>query len=55
MLLHGEDAGGVRFPLDLKPGGFENLDDGVGDFGADAVAGNQRDGVFHDECTIRQV
>ena len=36
-----------RLPVDRDAGGGEDADDGVGDFGADAVAGNQRDGVCH--------
>ena len=36
-------AGQVRLPLDVEAGGLEDLDDGGGDFRADAVAGDQRD------------
>ena len=45
--LERQHAGEMRLPLRLEAGGFENLDDGAGDFGTDAVAGDQRDGVFH--------
>ena len=53
MLFHGEQARGVRLPLDLEPGGLEDPDNGACDFGADAVARDQRDGVFHDERFYR--
>ena len=33
--------------VNVESGGFENPDDGIRDFRADAVAGNERDGVFH--------
>ena len=40
IFLEGLGAGGVALPLELDAGGFENADGGLGDFGADAVAGN---------------
>ena len=49
MLFNGQDAGDVWLPVDLKSRGFEHLDDGVRDLGADAVTGDERDGVFHGE------
>jgi len=49
MLFHGEQACGVRLPLDLEPRDLEDPDNRACDFGADPVAWNQRNGVFHDE------
>ena len=37
----------VTFPVDRDAGGREDAQDRFGDFGADAVAGNERDGVGH--------
>ena len=45
VLLERHHAGQVRLPLDLQPGALEDRDDGAGDLGADAVAGDERDGV----------
>ncbi len=47
VLLEREHAGQVRFPLGLETGAVENPDNGRRDLGADAVAGNERDGVGH--------
>ena len=53
--LEREDAGVVALPVDRHAGRVEDADDRVGDFRADAVAGNERDGVwswsrtYHDE------
>ena len=38
-------AGGVAFPVEAGSGGLEDADDRVSDFGADSVAGNERDSV----------
>src|SRR6266568_167901 len=43
----GFGAGGEALPLPLDAGGFEDADDGVRDFGADAVAGDQGYFVGH--------
>ena len=44
----------VAFPFQLHAGRFENANHGLRDFGADAVAGDQRDFVrlclCHDLC-----
>ena len=48
VLLERDHAGVVPFPLDVEPGGLEDADDRLGDFRADAVAGNERDDVSHD-------
>ena len=47
VLLEGDDAGVLPVPVDVETGGREDTDDGGGDLGTDAVAGNQRDGVSH--------
>ena len=44
--LEGFGAGGEALPLPLDAGGFEDANDGLRDFRADAVAGNQRNFVF---------
>ena len=41
------DAGVVTLPLDGDAGGREDADHGRGHFRADAVAGNEGDGVTH--------
>ena len=41
--LEGFGAGGVALPIEVDAGGFKDADDGLRDFGADAVAGDQRD------------
>jgi len=41
--FEGFGPGSKALPLKLDAGGFEDADYGVGDFGADAVAGNERD------------
>ena len=46
--LEGFSAGGVALPVEFDAGGFKDADDGVGDFGADAVAGDEGDFVRHD-------
>ena len=43
--LEGFGAGGEALPLEFDAGGFEDADDGVRDFRADAVAGDQGDFV----------
>ena len=43
--FEGLGAGGEALPLPLDAGGFEDADDGLRDFGADAVAGNEGDFV----------
>ena len=53
MLFHGEQARGVRLPLDLEPRDLEDPDNRVCDFRPDPVARNQRNGVFHDEGFYR--
>mgnify|MGYP006202408435 CR=1 FL=1 len=40
----------MAFPLDVEPGDLEDADDRFGHFGADAVAGDQRDDMFHKRC-----
>ena len=45
--LEGFGAGGEALPLELDAGGFEDADDGLRDFGADAVAGDQGYFVRH--------
>ncbi len=45
--LERDDAGDVRLPVDRDAGRFQDADDRFGDFGSDAVAGDQRDGVCH--------
>ena len=50
VLLEGLGAGGIALPLETgsgrRSGAFQDADDGVRDFGADAVAGDQRDSVL---------
>ena len=43
--LEGLGAGGEALPLKLDAGGFKNANHGLRDFGADAVAGDQRNFV----------
>src|SRR6185437_3400298 len=45
VLLEGLGSCGIALPLEADAGGFEDADDGVGNFGADSVSGNQRNGV----------
>ena len=46
--LEGLGAGGKALPLEANAGGFEDADDGLRDFRADAVAGDQ--GYFVGFC-----
>ena len=39
--FEGLGAGGEALPLEFDAGGFEDADDGLRDFGADAVAGDE--------------
>ena len=41
-LVDGRHAREAAIPIELRAGGFENANGGVGDVGPDAVAGNQR-------------
>ena len=41
------DAGLVALPVDRDAGGVEDAEDRVGHLRADAVAGDERDGVCH--------
>ncbi len=45
--LEGLGAGGEALPLPLDAGGFKDADDGLRDFGADAIAGNEGNFVRH--------
>ena len=45
--LDGGDAGVVAIPLDVDARAVENADDGGGDFRADSVTGDERNGVRH--------
>src|SRR5581483_1671003 len=45
--FHREQAGVVLLPFDRDAGRVEDANDRVGDFGSDAVAGNQGNGVLH--------
>jgi hypothetical protein len=47
VLLDCQDAGGMRLPLNLEARGFDDCDHRVCHFRADAVAGDESDGVFH--------
>ena len=47
VFLVGLGAGGEGFPIELEAGSFEDTNGGGGDFGADAVAGDERDFVCH--------
>ena len=47
VLLEGLRPGHECFPLELDAGGLENADRGIGDFGANAVAGDEGDAVRH--------
>src|SRR6266851_4503440 len=42
VLLKSFGAGGETFPFELDAGGFDDANRGLDDFGADAVAGNER-------------
>ena len=48
--FEGLGAGGKALPLPLDAGSFEDANDGLGDFRADAVAGNERDFVRHNSA-----
>ena len=43
--LEREDPGVMALPLDRNAGGGDDAEHRVGDFGTDAVAGNERDGM----------
>ena len=51
-LLEGGGAGGENDPVDGKAGGLEDATAGGGDFGTDAVTGDQNDGVLGHERRI---
>ncbi len=46
--LEGFGPGGEALPFELHAGGFEDADDSLRDFGADAVAGDEGDFVCHE-------
>ncbi len=52
VFLESLGASHEGFPLELEAGGFENADDGIGDFGANAVAGNEGNAMGHKEMIL---
>src|SRR4029079_19099457 len=53
--LEGDDTRVVRLPVDRHAGNLQDAEDGLADFGADPVAGDERDSMGHGVLRVETI